>query len=87
MFYAEVKSCNNAISFPFANIEKFQWVYANAQEKAGGWYYFFLHNLVTNEWYQVPSKVITSLFRDGIKSVKWLAIQQYKHKGLTDYVD
>lgn len=71
-FYAEVKSSQEPISFPFSSIRKSQWSAAIQVTAAGGSYFFFLKSeYLLPRWYRVPAAVMLEL-RDGpVKSVKW----------------
>jgi penicillin-binding protein-related factor A (putative recombinase) len=71
MFYAEVKSSQDPISFPFASIQKSQWSAAMRTHSAGGSYFFFIKSEHRHCWYRVPAEVMLPL-REGVsKSVKW----------------
>lgn len=71
MFYAEVKSCSDPVSFSFSNFRKDQWRAMKKQRAAGGKYYCFIHNLLTNEWYVVEGARILDTEEQGTKSLKW----------------
>lgn len=71
MFYAEVKSSQELISFPFSNIKKSQWSAARRTESAKGDYFFFLKNENTQSWYRVPARVLLNVLDSGGKSIRW----------------
>jgi penicillin-binding protein-related factor A (putative recombinase) len=74
-YYAEVKSCNNATSFPFGQISEVQMGSSKRQYMAGGKYFFFLHNKITNVWYKVPA---CAIHNHNKRSFKWEEINNYK---------
>lgn len=77
MFYAEAKSCNNATSFPFSNFEANQLGGMRQQIAAGGNYFVFIHNLLTDTWYKVPAAVIMAT-RETKQSIKWTELETFK---------
>lgn len=77
MFYAEVKSSQNATSFPFANFEEGQWQAMRQQRAARGEYWVFIHNLNTDFWYRVPGNLILNTKDDGRMSLKWDELKPY----------
>lgn len=77
MYYAEVKSSNNKTSFPFSQISTVQWGSSKRQYIAGGCYFFFLHNVNTNNWYKVPAFAFHNHDR---KSFKWEELEEFKWK-------
>ena len=77
MFYAEVKSCSDPVSFPFSNFRKDQWKAMIRQNAAGGKYSVFLHNLLTNEWYRVECQEVLAADQQGRKSIKWSEMSKW----------
>ena len=77
MAYCEVKSCSDKTSFPFSNFEKAQWAAMKKQRAAGGNYFCYLHNLLTNTWYVVDGKEILRVEETGTKSIKWKDMNQW----------
>lgn len=75
MYYAEVKSSNGKVSFPFGDITTTQIGTAKRQRLAGGNYYFFIHSLVFDKWFKVPGDVILDHQR---KSLKWKEMEKYQ---------
>lgn len=77
-FFAEVKSSQHETSFSLGNIQRGQWRCAIRTCAAGGSYFFYIKHEVTSIWYKVPAQFFISLFDDGIKSVKWQNISNYR---------
>jgi penicillin-binding protein-related factor A (putative recombinase) len=77
MFYAEVKSSENPVSFPFTNVKPSQWNAARQQVAAGGNYFFFLFSLSNKVWYRIPGSYLVPLKEQGIKSVKWAELLDF----------
>ena len=77
-FFAEVKSSQNATSFPLADLRASQTSTSIVVEAAGGQYFFFLKNETEGRWYQIPGHVLVSLRKAGIKSVKWGDLKQFE---------
>ena len=77
MYYCEVKSSQNATSFPFANFEEGQWQAMRQQRAANGLYWIFIHNLNTDFWYRVPSTLVLDITDSGRASVKWEELKPY----------
>lgn len=75
MYYAEVKSSEAKISFPFSKIQPFQIGSARQQISAGGLYFFFLHRLDTGDWYKVPAELILNSDKS---SVRWTDLDSYR---------
>lgn len=77
MFYAEVKSSNNATSFPFSGIQPSQWAAAKRQIAAAGKYFFFLFSQSNSQWYKIPGSFLVSIYNEGRKSVKWAELTDF----------
>ena len=75
MYYAEVKSSEAKISFPFSNIKAYQIGAARQQMAASGLYFFFLHRLDTGDWYKVPAELILNSDKS---SVRWADLDSYR---------
>lgn len=73
--FTEVKSISTGPRFDFSRIEKRQWREAFHVTRNEGKYYFYLHFMESNRWYQVPAKVILSSSK---KSIREDEIQQYE---------
>ena len=78
-FWAEVKSTQELISFPLANISKAQWNGARQVVAAQGAYFFFIKKLATNTWYRVPASFFVEIHAEPIKSVKWSNLEDFKY--------
>lgn len=70
MFYAEVKSCSNKTSFPFSQFTKSQRAAMLQQAAAGGMYMVYIHNMNTNDWFEVSGPKLLELEKFQ-KSIKW----------------
>ena len=70
--YAEVKSFQSHISFPFGNIEDGQRSAAlrHAAIGAGDCYHFYLFSYGTSKWYVMNADVFAAVFNSGKKSIK-----------------
>ena len=78
--YCEVKSTQNPTSFPFSLLKKGQTAAAAQVLSAGGGYFVFVHNLLTDTWYCIPYQVI----QDAKKSsMPWKELEQFTWKPLT----
>lgn len=82
-FFAEVKSSQNATSFPFSNVKGTQWGWAKRLTRAGSDYRFFLHNIVTDQWYEVPAQHLLKIRAEGRQSVKWILIEEFKNDDIS----
>jgi penicillin-binding protein-related factor A (putative recombinase) len=80
MFYAEVKSSQEPISFPFSNVKKSQWNAAIRTTAAKGFYYFFLKSEYLNQWFRIPAVIMIGLYEDGVKSVRWEHLLPFKYE-------
>lgn len=76
MYYAEIKSSSNPTSFPFKDITLGQKAAAKKQMAANGKYFFYVKNMVTERWYEVPASVIFYLMGQGQQSIKWSALEE-----------
>lgn len=75
MYYAEVKSSESKTSFPFSAISTNQWASARRQVAAGGKFFFFVHNVITNQWFKLPATHLLSI--TDRKSVRWDTLNQF----------
>ncbi len=71
MLYAEVKSCSNATSFPFSQFTPGQNAAMFKQQRAGGWYWIWVHNVLTDNWYLLQGWEVLKTRADGKNSLKW----------------
>lgn len=77
MFYAEVKSCSDKISFSFSQFTPSQNACMVRQCAAHGVYMIYIHNLNTDEWFQVNAVEILDRKMLGVKSMKWTEMQRW----------
>lgn len=82
--YTEVKSISSGKRFDFSRIEKKQWREAFHILRADGLYYFYLHFLESEKWYQVPAERILksekrSIREDEIKDCECLLLLGNDH--------
>ena len=73
--YAEVKSILESPRFDFSRIEKRQWREATKVTKAGGQYFFYLHFINIDGWFQVPASLILGWHK---KSIRYDEITKYQ---------
>ena len=76
-FYAEVKSTQNATSFPFSLLKKSQTAAATMILAAGGEYMVFAHNLLTDRWYRFPYSFVQQTQASGRQSIPWTELETY----------
>jgi penicillin-binding protein-related factor A (putative recombinase) len=76
-FYAEVKSCEDKVSFKFSNIQPAQWSAARQVCAASGKYFFFLFSHSNQSWYKIPGTHLVQIQLDGKKSVKWAELLDF----------
>lgn len=70
-FFAEVKSCSDAVSFAFSGIQIGQWQAAKQVVAAKGDYFFFIKSEHLNQWYKIPAIQFLAHRELGHKSMKW----------------
>ena len=77
--YAEVKSVQGAVSFPFGNIEDGQRSAAmrHAAIGAGDCYNFYIFSFGTSRWYKMSADTFTQQFAAGKKSIKFEELPQW----------
>jgi penicillin-binding protein-related factor A (putative recombinase) len=73
-FFAEVKSCEEKVSFPHSNIQPHQLTRSRQILLAGGRYYFFIKAEQFDVWYRVPASIVHNAER---KSTRWTDIEGY----------
>ena len=76
-YMAEVKSTSEKVSFPFSMITTVQWGASKRQVLAEGKYIFYIHNMNTDTWYEVPAQILHKIEEEGKKSVKWKDLENY----------
>ena len=77
--FAEVKLCNDKVSFPFGNIRMGQKKAMSLQLRAKGEYFFHIKNGLTGRWYHIPAQLVLDTLTEGRKSLKWSEIDDYKY--------
>jgi penicillin-binding protein-related factor A (putative recombinase) len=77
--FAEVKSTQNATSFPFSLLRRTQSAIAVQVVSAGGNYDIYAHNLVTDVWYKFPYQLVTETKRAGKASIPWSQLQDFTY--------
>jgi penicillin-binding protein-related factor A (putative recombinase) len=73
--FAEVKSSENEVSFPFGNIRTGQIAHARRFMAAGGTYWFYILRVKTLSWFRVPAAVILDCPKS---SLKWSELQPWR---------
>ena len=68
--FTEVKSMSKGTRFDFSRIERHQWRTAIKVTRAQGLYFFFLHFLESNPWYQVPAKTIIEASKKSLQEAE-----------------
>lgn len=76
MEYAEVKSCQKRVSFPFSNFTPSQNAAMVRQTAAGGKYNIYIYNITTERWYVVPASLILSLRAADVHSITWEYLEE-----------
>ena len=69
--YAEVKSVQSAVSFPFSNIETSQRSAALRQARVGGPYNFYLFSYGLGQWFVMTAQVFAETIEAGRASIKF----------------
>ena len=70
-FFAEVKSSSDETRFPYGNIEPGQRAAASMCAACDSPYWFFIHSLKLNRWFQLSGKDFYSDVKAGKKSRRW----------------
>jgi penicillin-binding protein-related factor A (putative recombinase) len=78
MFFAEVKSTQDANVFKFGNIQKGQIAASRRQIAAGGHYFFFVKAEQYDQWYCIPAVIVHTTLRQK-KSMTWSELEAYKY--------
>jgi penicillin-binding protein-related factor A (putative recombinase) len=74
MFYAEVKSTQEKVSFKYSSFTKHQIIGMTRQAAAGGVYKVFIHHIPSDSWYVLDGPSILSDMKKGNKSIKFTSI-------------
>lgn len=77
VFFAEVKSTSDELTFHFSNIRRGQWNASRRITRAGGKYLFFIKSLHWDQWYCVPAQV---LHANPTKSMRWTQLKDYTYE-------
>lgn len=80
-YWVEVKSSSHKTSFPFANFTKAQLSGMVRQNAAGGRYKIFIQQLPIKQWYEIDSHEVMKRLNDGIKSISWKELANFKFLG------
>lgn len=78
MWFAEVKSCHEEISFPFSALQRSQMQTISLSVKNSVDYRVYVKNENTLEWYLIPGALIIDTLNAGRKSLRWLDLEQNK---------
>jgi penicillin-binding protein-related factor A (putative recombinase) len=76
--FAEVKSTENPISFPFSLLRKTQSAAAVQIEGAGGDYTVFVKSKTRDRWFCFPYKLVRATRDAGRSSLKWTELGGYQ---------
>ena len=81
MFFAEVKSTQDAEAFHFSNLRKGQVNASRRAVSAGGKYLIFIYSFALSQWFCVPAQIIhhTSLVLKK-KHLKWSELEPYQYE-------
>lgn len=71
LFFAEVKSTSDKVRFSYNQIEPGQRSAACISASIGTPYWFFIHSLERNEWFQLSGEQLAADLKAGIKSRKF----------------
>lgn len=74
-FFAEVKSSEKEVSFPFSGIQPYQWAKSRQIVAADGLYFFFLKSECRDQWFKVPAQVLHQAEK---KSIRWDNLKGYE---------
>lgn len=69
--FAEVKSSSNKTSFSLDSFRPAQLSAMVKLKALGGNYTVFVHNIVTDKWYELTGSLVVDLIKQGNKSIKW----------------
>lgn len=75
--FAEVKSTQNATSFPFSLLQVGQTAAAAMAIAAGGSYFVYAHRLSTDEWFRFPYALVVQTKALGKASIPWNALKEH----------
>lgn len=78
IWFAEVKSCHEEVSFPFSALQRSQMQTISLSVKNSVDYRVYVKNENTEEWYRIPGNLIIDTLNAGRKSLRWLDLEQNK---------
>lgn len=78
MWFAEVKSSHEEVSFPFSALQRSQMQTISLSVKNGTEYRVYVKNENTQQWYLIPGTLIIDTLNAGRKSLRWLDLEQNK---------
>lgn len=78
IWFAEVKSCHEKVSFPFSALQRSQMQTISLSVKNSVDYRVYVRNENTEEWYLIPGNLIIDTLNAGRKSLRWLDLEQNK---------
>lgn len=76
MFYAEVKSTFDKVSFAYSRLQKNQRGSMICQTIAGGDYYVYVYSMIHQKWYKLDGKNIIKDMDNNIKSIKFCDMKE-----------
>jgi hypothetical protein len=76
-WYAEVKSCQSAVSFPFADIRPSQSAKALKMAAVRGGYAFYLFSFGLGKWFIMTAGQYADVLKTGAKSVKFSQLSEW----------
>lgn len=76
--YAEVKSTNKKVSFPFSDIQPAQSSAALRQALVGGPYNFYIYSYFLEKWFVLPCRQYKALVEAGCGSAKFEDLDEWK---------
>ena len=77
IFYAEVKSVQGSVSFPFSNIKRGQSSAALRQAAVDGDYRFYIFSYGLGQWFVMPCDVYAWALEQGQSSIKFKELPQW----------
>ena len=78
IWFAEVKSCHEEVSFPFSALQRSQMQALSLSVKNGTEYRVYVKNENTQEWYLLMGGLILDTLNKGKKSLRWDELEMDK---------
>ena len=78
IWFAEVKSCHEKVSFPFSALQRSQMQTLSLSVKNGTEYRVYVKNENTQEWYLLMGGLILDTLNKGKKSLRWDELEMDK---------